>query len=308
VDIREERTEHGAVLVAEVQPYAVPPVLTLKGVARVRSGTTTRKATDAELQRLRERRPENSKPFDIRGIGDASLDEIDTTDLARAHDEAQRDDDDPSTFPSFEAWLVRQDLGRFVDRRLEVNATAILMYGKDPQRRFPGAYIDLVRYAGVDLDGAPVDRLRATGTLPNQLEVMRRRLAIGIVERPTAKQGIFEGFEPEYPVLALEELLRNMVQHRAYDVTNAPSRIEWFDDRIVFTNPGGPYGQATVGEFGEHSDYRNPTLTKHLVLLGAVQQLGRGVRRVRSLLSKYGHPELEVDVDGYTRVTVRRRA
>jgi ATP-dependent DNA helicase RecG len=87
-------------------------------------------------------------------------------------------------------------------------------------------------------------------------------------------------------------------------------RIEWKQsakDGGVFTNPGGPFGQAGQGEFGEHSDYRNPTLTRHLAALGFVQQLGRGVRRVRSLLSKHGHPPLMVEVDGYTRITVGRR-
>lgn len=307
VDIQPQLTDKGWVLVVAVQPYPVPPVIKFRGVARVRVGTMTRKATDAEVARLGERRPENAKPFDIRAINDATVDELDTTLEAASYGEARRQDGDPATFPSFTEWLVRQELGRIVDKRFAPNASAVLLHGKDPQTRFPGAIIDVARYGGVDVDAPVVDRLRATGTLPNQLEVVRRRLATGMVERPTEKRGMIEAFEPEYPLPALEELLRNMVQHRAYDVTHAPSRIEWFDDRIVFTNPGGPYGQAGQGEFGEHSDYRNPTLTRHLAALGFVQQLGRGVRRVRSLLSKHGHPPLMVEVDGYTRITVGRR-
>ena len=128
-----------------------------------------------------------------------------------------------------------------------------------------------------------------------------------MVSIPTQKEGLREGFTTEYPVEALEELVRNLVQHRAYDVTHAPARIEWFDDRIELSNPGGPFGQASEGEFGAHSDYRNPTITRMLSELGYVQKLGRGIRRVRLALERHGCPALEVARDGYTRVIVRRR-
>jgi len=73
-------------------------------------------------------------------------------------------------------------------------------------------------------------------------------------------------------------------------------------------NPGGPYGHAAEGEFGTHSDYRNPLLTARLAAAGYVQQLGRGVRRARLQLEKNGNPPLVVETDGFTRVVVRRRA
>jgi predicted HTH transcriptional regulator len=74
----------------------------------------------------------------------------------------------------------------------------------------------------------------------------------------------------------------------------------------MFSNPGGPFGQAGQGEFGAHADYRNPTLTRWLVELGYVEQLGRGIRLVQRRLAENANPELEVETDGFTRVTVRR--
>jgi hypothetical protein len=38
-----------------------------------------------------------------------------------------------------------------------------------------------------------------------------------------------------------------------------------------------------------------------------VEQLGRGIRRVRKLLAANGNPPLDVEVDGFTRLTVWRR-
>jgi ATP-dependent DNA helicase RecG len=124
---------------------------------------------------------------------------------------------------------------------------------------------------------------------------------------PDEGAGIRAGFVPNYPAEALKELLRNLVQHRSYEGTNAPGRVEWFVDRIEFSNPGGPFGQAAQGEFGSHSDYRNPLVTKRLTDSGHVQQLGRGVQRARIQLEKNGNPPMEVETDGFTRVIVRRR-
>src|SRR5687767_9656201 len=45
-----------------------------------------------------------------------------------------------------------------------------------------------------------------------------------------------------YPPAALQQFARNAIMHRAYEGNNAPVRIYWFDDRIEFINPGGPYG------------------------------------------------------------------
>jgi ATP-dependent DNA helicase RecG len=104
-----------------------------------------------------------------------------------------------------------------------------------------------------------------------------------------------------------KELARNLVQHRLYEGTHAPGRIEWFSTHIELSNPGCPFGRASEGEFGEHSDYRNPVVTAGLVDMGYVQQLGRGVRRVRLLLERNGNPPLEIEKDGFTRLILRAR-
>nr|VFK14602.1 MAG: Putative ATP-dependent DNA helicase recG C-terminal [Candidatus Kentron sp. LPFa] len=80
-------------------------------------------------------------------------------------------------------------------------------------------------------------------------------------------------------------------------------------NHIAFSNPGGPFGHASEGEFGNTSVYRNPiiTITSTLVEKGYAQRLGRGIRRVRQLLAKNGNSPLEVETDGFTRVIVRTK-
>ena len=152
-----------------------------------------------------------------------------------------------------------------------------------------------------------VTRRTATGRVTDQLDAVWSQLQANIADMPAGDAGIKTQYASEYPLEALKELARNLVQHRLYEGTNAPGRISWLEDRIVFNNPGNPFGQASQGSFGEHADYRNPTLTRHLMELGYVERLGRGIRRVKALLEKNGNPPLEVETDNYTTVTVRRR-
>ena len=55
-----------------------------------------------------------------------------------------------------------------------------------------------------------------------------------------------------------------------------PVRITWYDDRIEFLNPGGPYG-AVTHEFRDAgmTDYRNPNLAEAMRVLGLDSTLWR---------------------------------
>jgi ATP-dependent DNA helicase RecG len=98
-----------------------------------------------------------------------------------------------------------------------------------------------------------------------------------------------------YPLAALQQLVRNAVLHRAYEATNAPVRVYWYDDRIEITNPGGPYGEVTVETFGQPglTDYRNPNLAEAMRVLGQVQRFGAGIPIARRVLAENGNPPPE---------------
>jgi ATP-dependent DNA helicase RecG len=296
------------VLVVRVEPYSVPPIVAVDAVAWVRVGSTTRRATDADLARLRERRPEHQLPFDSRVVPTATVEDIETSRLRAEHQAAQESNGLPETFPAFEAWLTQNELGKPIRGTWRPSTAAILVYGRSPQTYLPGAVVELARYGGTDVSAPLAMRRTITGSLPDQLDGAWALLTANLGEVPAAADGMREPFAPEYPLEALRELARNMVQHRQLDATYAPGRIEWYDDRIEFSNPGRPFGRASEGELGEHADYRNPSVTRLLARLGYVQRLGRGVRLVRRLLEQNGNPPLDVETDGFTRVVVRRRS
>ena len=294
-------------LVVVISPYPVPPPVQVEGTTWIRRGTVTERAREADLQRLRERRPENQRPFDYRLIQTASIEDLNLSYLRATYFGTRDADSDPESFPAIELWLTRKDLGRSAGDRWRPNATGILLFGLNPQSALPGATVEFVRYDGRDFESPVSFRKTISGNVIDQLETVWVQLNAHLVSTPDPAEGIRSPFKPEYPLDALRELARNMVQHRLYESTNAPGRIEWFDDRIVFSNPGGPFGQASQGEFGDHADYRNPTLTRWLVELGYVEQLGRGIRLAQRQLLENGNPPLELETNGFTRVTLGKR-
>ena len=302
-----EQAGEALFLAVRVEPYEVPPIVKVDGVAWVRVGTSTFRASDSDLRRLEERRSEGKLPLDLRSVAYSSGDDIGNRMLQLKWDTEREDAPDTETFPDFARWLVQRELLRHTAHGLRATVTGILLYGIDPQAFFPGAQVELARYAGVDFSDSVSVRKTVTGTLIDQLETLWIQLEGLVAQRFVEDEGPRTYYAPDYPPEALRELARNMLQHRDYGAVNAPSRVSWFDDRVVFNNPGGPFGQARQGQFGEHSDYRNPTLTRHLAELGYVERLGRGIRLVRRALEKNGNPDLELEFDGFTTVTVRRK-
>jgi ATP-dependent DNA helicase RecG len=303
--VEQVRGQHVMVLV--IQPYPVPPIVMVDGTAWVRVGTTTRRATEADLTRLRERRPEHLLPFDLRPCRGATLPDIDQRKLREIYEADRARRGEAETFPVFEAWLTQKQLGRPAGGGWAPNTACVLLFGLSPQSFLPGAKAEFVRYGGLDVEAPVTERKTIAGTLPDQLESLWAQLSAHLTLVPAGASGPTTPYVPLYPLDALRELARNMVQHRQYEGTHAPGRVEWYDDRIEFYNPGAPFGRASEGQFGDHADYRNPIITQHLVELGYVEQLGRGIRLVRLLLERNGNPQLEARTDGYTRVIVRAR-
>jgi ATP-dependent DNA helicase RecG len=114
----------------------------------------------------------------------------------------------------------------------------------------------------------------------------------------------------DYPIVALQQLVRNAIMHRDYETSNAPVRIMWFNDRIEIQNPGGPFGQVTRDNFGVPgiTDYRNPYVAEAMRNLGYVQRFGVGIQLAKKELAKNGNPELAFTVEAnYVLAVIRSR-
>lgn len=275
------------VAVVAVHPSADPPVR-YQGRTWVKVGPTVRLATTEEEQRLSERRRAGDRPFDMRPASSATLDELDL------------------------AYFREQYLPRAVAKELlEQNRrsapvqlrslrlvlgdtptwTALLVLGRDPQGWVPGAYVQFLRIDGTQLTDAIRDQKTLTGRLEDVLRRLDEILALSVSVATDITGGPREVQRPDYPVAGLQQLARNAVMHRAYEGTNAPVRVYWFNDRVEIQSPGGLYGKVTAVNFGTGvTDYRNPLIAEAMHHLGFAQRFGLGVPLAREALAGNGNP------------------
>jgi ATP-dependent DNA helicase RecG len=175
----------------------------------------------------------------------------------------------------------------------------VLTLGKHPQHFLWDAYIQFLRLDGTELSDTVIDEEKAEGRF---VELLRRieekfnahnRTAYDIISAPT------HIITTDYPPAAFQQILYNAVLHRAYERSNTPIRVYWYNDRIEITSPGGPYGTVTVENFGKPgiTSYRNPNIADVLKTLGFIQVFGRGIATAIREMEKNGNPPIEFYTD-----------
>jgi ATP-dependent DNA helicase RecG len=201
---------------------------------------------------------------------------------------------------------------RFITATAPVVPTVIglLAIGKSPSDYIPGAYLQFLRIEGVNLADPIADQKEGQGPLPELLRQLDDILNANIHVSTDIRSASTEIRHPDYPLDALQQLARNAIMHRDYATSNAPVRLTWFKDRIEIQNPGGPYGQVTVENFGNPgiTDYRNPAIAEVMRNLGFVQRFGVGIQIARKSLADNGNPEPKFNVqENHVLVIVWRR-
>ena len=307
----QKRTIKGQeVAVVIVHPSDSPPVR-FKGTVWVRVGPRRAVANPDEERRLSEKRRFRDIPFDIRPLASASLADLDDLLFQRVY------------IPSVVAAEVLEQNQRSMEHQLLAAKFAhpgppasptilgVLTVGKSPTDWVPGGYIQFVRIDGTTLLEPVQSAREVRGPLPDLLAELDELLKVNIQAAVDFTSGSVEVQKPDYPLVALQQIVRNAVLHRSYENTHAPIRLYWFRDRVEVQNPGGPYGQVTRTNFGEPGayDYRNPNLATVLKELGYVQRFGMGIPLTRQEMARNGNPAPEFLVeDSHVAVILRRRS
>ncbi len=304
ITVQKYRIADGEVAVVEVLPADLPPVH-YRGRIWIRVGPRRQVASEQEERILSERRTALATAFDARPCIGASLDDIDTRVFQIDYLPNAVDADVlAENHRSIEHQLAAL---RFFDLAADAPTHAgIILFGKDPLRWIPGAYLQFVRYAGDSLagdieteqvlDGDLLSVLRELGTLISMHNQARLRQS-GVLRE--------ERVLP-YPQAALREFLMNAVMHRWYEGSTAPIRFYWFSDHIEIQSPGGLYGEATPQNFPKQNAYRNPIIAEAMKTLGFVNRFGRGVFRAQDALERNGNPPAEFQFEPtYFLVTLR---
>ena len=281
----------GDVIVVEVQPSDQPPVR-YRGRTWIRIGPRRDIASPAEETMLAERKARNFTTFDARPCFDASLDDLDL-DLFQ-HDYLPK---------AVDAEVLAAD-DRPIERKLEslrffnsayglpTNA-AILLFGKDPRRFFPGAYVQYVSFGGRDKAATILNEHPFKGPIVRMLAQVDLFIETTIArKRPVFVTALREETRTDYPKGAIRELVMNAIMHRDYQ-GNAPIHFYQYADRLEVVNHGGLYGRARPENFPNVSDYRNPIIAEAMKVLGYVNCYNRGINMVQDELDANGNGKAE---------------
>jgi len=306
--VEKRRLKGEDVAVVTVQPSDMPPVK-FKGRIWVRTGPRRSIATLQEERILNERRRYHDLPFDISPVPSATV-----SDLSRIRFETEY-------LPQAYAPDILEANGRTYEQKLSScrmvdnpddptpTVLGLLTLGVRPRDFIPGAYIQFLRIRGDTMADDVVDQRLIDGTLPEMLHTINEKfiahnmVGVDILSAPTHLMST------PYPPAAFQQLVYNAVLHRAYEGTNAPVGVYWFDDRIEIHSPGGPYGNVGIENFGMPGivDYRNPNVADVLKTYGFVQAFGRGIATARRELERNGNPPLEFLPSAGSVVSIMRR-
>lgn len=291
-----------------VEPSDAPPVR-FDGRTYIRVGPRRATATPEEERRLNEKRRARDLPFDLRPFISASIDDLNLEIFQREYLTSALA---PEVLDENQRSLAQKLISlRFATPEPNSYPTClgILVSGKEPRQFIPGFYIQFVRFDGTELTDPIRDQKDISGSLIDLLRYVDEVLQANISTASDITAQPVEIKQPDYPIVALQQLVRNAVMHRSYEETNAPVRVYWFNDRIEIQSPGGLFGQVNRQNFGQGvTDYRNPHLAEAMKNLGYVQRFGIGIPTAKKELKKNGNPLAEFSIeDSYISVIIRRQ-
>jgi len=172
-----------------------------------------------------------------------------------------------------------------------------MVFSPYPQAYYPQLCITAVVVPGVKIGDTGtdnerfIDNERITGPIPEMVdsavEFVRRNMRVRTIIDDSGKRAD----KPEYPIKAVREAVLNMLIHRDYSIytENVPLSIEMYRDRIVFRNPGGLFGAASVELLGKvRPETRNAALANILELLNITENRYSGIPTIYQELSAAG--------------------
>ena len=288
--VQKRRLNGCEMAVVTVEPSADPPVR-YRGRVWVRVGPSVREGSVEDERLLSERRRAADLSFDSRPANGIELEDLDMDFLCDHY------------LPAAVAAEVLDRNRRTIEQQLRslrlVQADrptwgTLLAFGRDPQGRLPGAYVQFLRIDGIEITDPIRNQKQLTGRLDDVVRRLDDLLDLNVSVRTEVVGARRERQQPDYPVDALRQLAYNAVMHRSYEGTNTPVRVYWYADRVEIASPGGLYGRMTRENFGKgDTDYRNPLLAEIMHHLGFAQRFGLGVPLARRLLAANGNPEPE---------------
>lgn len=186
---------------------------------------------------------------------------------------------------------------RPLDSAIHPRNFAILLFGREPTRYFPGAWTKVSFYPGKDRSEQTAERHEITGTVVGQA-----RKALDLLKTHSSTAYDKESPEPnapKYPERALQEAVINAIVHRDYELQE-PTSITVFSDRVEIRSPGALPRTVNHEKFlaGQASpSWRNQSLAWFFNKLQLAQAEGQGIPTIIRTMKQLGSPAPRFDIE-----------
>src|SRR5665647_1956945 len=294
VNLHEEQGKHFIEIIT--QPYSVP--ISLRGRYYYRSGSTKQELTGAPLNEFLLKK--SGKTWDDVIEARATFDDIDEktvkTFLAASQNTGRLPENDGLSLPELFEKLRLTENG-------QLKRAAIILFGKDPGKFYPGIYVKIGRFGKDDTD--IIFQETEEGNLIVLLQAVLNQLNHKFLIKSIEFEGMHRIEKGEYPVPAIREMLLNALVHRNY--MGAPIQIRVYDDKISIWNEGSlPNGLTLDALKRSHSSRpRNPIIADVSFKGGYIDAWGRGTIKIIDTCKEAGLPEPEMlELDGGFSITL----
>ncbi len=284
-----------SVVVVEVKGSAEKPVF-FKNHAYKRVGKTNQMISSSELRKLA-KESGGRVYWDERVCEDADLEDIEEEKVRWFLKEARHERGlDINESSSVEDALLRLKL---LKAEKPTNG-AVLLFGRDPQRKFIQSEIKCIRFKGVGVTGEMIDLRTVGGDVFDQLIEAEKFIFNNIALSAWIEDGKIQRQERwEYPPKAIREALANAISHRDYETTSRV-QVRIFDDRMEFWNPGRlPEGWTVETLRHVHESIPgNPSIARQFFWVKYIEEVGTGTNKIIEWCIDWGLPEPEFEFTG----------
>ncbi len=144
-----------------------------------------------------------------------------------------------------------------------------------------------VSYTGKSSASKILDKADIVGPLDQQIEESLVFVLKNIRTKAKIVRSKREEY-PEYPELALREVIVNALVHRDYSNTGTYVQIAIFRNRIEISNPGTLPPGITVENLKESQFSRNAVIARVMRDMDYMEEYGRGIDLIYSQMNKWG--------------------
>ena len=283
VNLLQEADKHFIEII--VQSYSVP--ISLRGRYYYRSGSVKQELTGAALNEFLLKR--TGQTWDNVIEPRATFADIDDKSV-RAYLVMSKE---KGRLPDVEGLTTEEIFDKLhLTENGQLKRAAIILFGKDPCRFYPNVLIKIGRFGKNDAD------LRYQDVEEGNIIVLLRNVLERLYQKYLIKNITFEGMyrieTPEYPTVALREMLLNSIVHRSYMGSFTQMRV--YDNKINLWNEGGlPEGiTLEVLKQSHTSKPRNLLIADVCFKGGLIDAWGRGTISIIDECKAAGLPEPEL--------------